>query len=60
MMELVKIKDIKTGAIMAVKKTLAGDYIGTGRFALYEEKPIPKKQVEEKSIEKETNAEYKF
>ena len=37
-MELVKIKDVKTGAIKEVKKSLAGDYIGTGKFVLVEEK----------------------
>jgi len=36
-MEKVKIKNIKTGAIEEVKKALAGDYIGTGNFVLYEE-----------------------
>ena len=38
MIEKVKIKNIKTGAIEEVKKSLAGDYIGTGNFVLYEEK----------------------
>ena len=33
-MDNVKIKDVNTGAIKEVKKTLAGDYIGTGRFVL--------------------------
>jgi len=37
-METVKIKDIKTGAIKVIKKSLAGDYIGTGKFTLVEEK----------------------
>ena len=37
-MDKVKIKDVKTGAIKEVKKTLAGDYIGTGKFVLVEEK----------------------
>ena len=37
-METVKIKDIKTGAIKVVKKSLASDYIGTGKFILFEEK----------------------
>ena len=36
-MEKVKIKDIKTGAIKEVKKALAGDYIGTGKFVLLEQ-----------------------
>lgn len=33
-MEKVKIKDKKTGAIKEVKKSLAGDYVGTGKFVL--------------------------
>ncbi len=37
-MEKVKIKDTNTGAIKEVKKSLAGDYVGTGRFVLVEEK----------------------
>ncbi|MBR5303439.1 MAG: hypothetical protein IKU37_01265 [Candidatus Gastranaerophilales bacterium] len=37
-MEKVKIKDIKTGATKEVKKSLAGDYIGTGKFELVDEK----------------------
>lgn len=35
-MEKVKIKDIKTGAIKEIKKSLAGDFIGTGNFVLVE------------------------
>lgn len=35
-METVKIKDIKTGAIKEVKKSLAGDFIGTGKFVIVE------------------------
>lgn len=41
-MDKVKIKDTKTGAVIEVKKALASDYIGTGRFVAYEE---PKKEV---------------
>jgi len=37
-MDKVKIKDKKTGAIKEVKKSLAGDFIGTGKFVLVEEK----------------------
>lgn len=37
-MDKVKIKDIKTGAVMEVKASLADDYIGTGRFVLLENK----------------------
>lgn len=36
-METVKIKDKKTGAVKTVKKSLAGDYVGTGKFELYKE-----------------------
>ena len=41
-METVKIKDIKTGAVKEVKKSLAGDYVGTGKFVLVEEKEVKK------------------
>lgn len=41
-MEKVKIKDIKTGAIKVVKKSLAGDYIGTGKFTLVDNKEVKK------------------
>lgn len=36
-MEKVKIRDIKTGAIKEVKKVLAGDFIGTGKFEYVKE-----------------------
>ena len=39
-METVKIKDKKTGAIKEVKKSLAGDYIGTGKFELVDNKKV--------------------
>ena len=42
-MEKVKIKDTKTGAIKEVKKSLAGDYIGTGKFVLVDENKEAKK-----------------
>lgn len=42
-MDKVKIKDVKTGAVIEVKKALASDYIGTGKFVTYEEEP--KKEV---------------
>lgn len=45
-MDKVKIKDIKTGAVKEVKKSLAGDYIGTGKFVLADEKV--KTKIEEK------------
>lgn len=45
-MEKIKIQNIKTGAVKEVKKVLAGDYIGTGDFKLYEEKKEePKKTI---------------
>ena len=37
-MEKVKIKDIKTGAIKEVNKSLAGDFVGTGKFIIVENK----------------------
>ena len=37
-MEKIKIKDKRTGAVKEVKKSLAGDYIGTGNFVLCVEK----------------------
>ncbi len=52
-MEKVKIKDIKTGAIKEVKKSLAGDYIGTHQFVLLEEsKKEEKSFVSKKDEEK--------
>ena len=37
MNDKVKIKDIKTGAVKEVKKSLAGDYVATGKFVILEE-----------------------
>ena len=45
-MDKVKIKDIKTGAIKEVKKVLASDYIGTGKFVLVDDKNKFKKELE--------------
>lgn len=42
-MQKVKIKDIKDGSIKEVKKELADDFIGTGKFVLLEDKPQEKK-----------------
>lgn len=42
-MELVKVKDKRNGVIKEVKKSLAGDYIGTGNFEVLEEKKETKK-----------------
>lgn len=36
-METVKVRDKKTGAVKTVKKSLASDYLGTGKFELYKE-----------------------
>lgn len=38
-MEKVKIINKKTGIVKEVKKALASDYIGTGNFEMYNEKP---------------------
>ena len=35
-MELVKLKDKTNGAVIEVKKSLAADYIGTGRYEIVE------------------------
>ena len=37
-MDKVKIVDKKTGAVKEVKKSLASDYIGTGKFEVYKQK----------------------
>ena len=37
-MKKVKIKDVRDGSIKEVKKELADDFIGTGKFVLLEEK----------------------
>ncbi len=37
-MDKVIVKDKKTGATKEIKKSLAGDYVGTGKFVLVEEK----------------------
>ena len=39
----VKVKDIRTGAIKEVKKSLASDYVGTGNFELVTETREPRK-----------------
>ena len=58
-MEKVKIKDIKTGAIKEVKKSLAGDYVGTGKFILVEDKKLEPKQ-KFNFIKEEKNVKYKY
>ena len=50
-MDLVKLKDKTNGAVIEVKKSLAADYIGTGRYEIVENKPVVNKEV--KSISKE-------
>lgn len=53
-MELVKIKDKTNGAVIEVKKSLASDYIGTGKYiAVIPEKEIKKASVEEEPIKTE-------
>lgn len=37
-MEKVLVKDIKTGAVKEIKKSLAADYVGTGKFVIFEKK----------------------
>ena len=39
----VKVKDIKTGVIYEVKKSLASDYVGTGDFELVSDEKEEKK-----------------
>lgn len=48
-METVKIKDKKNGAVIKVKKSIAGDFVGTGNFEIVEDtKPFAKKPFENK------------
>lgn len=37
-MEKVLVKDKKTGAVKEIKKSLAADYVGTGKFVIVEKK----------------------
>ena len=37
-MEKVKLKDLKTGAVIEVAKEIASDFIGTKRYMSYDEK----------------------
>lgn len=47
-MELVKLKDKTNGAVIEVKKALASDYIGTGKYiAIIDEKKIEKASINE-------------
>ena len=56
-MEMVKIKDVKTGAIKEVRKSLASDYIGTGRFELLKE---DSKKTSKFTVSKEDNDSKRF
>lgn len=46
-MAKVKIRNIETGAVKEVEKSLASDFIGTKKFVLYEEKNAKVPFVEE-------------
>lgn len=52
-MEKVKIQDVKTGVVKEVKKALAGDFVGTGNFRIYEEKKEVKSNLFTKNDKKE-------
>lgn len=46
-MAKVKIKDVKTGVVKEVEKSLASDFIGTKKFVIFEEE---KKQVKNEEV----------
>lgn len=46
----VKIKDIKTGAIKEVKKSLVGDFLGTGDFVIAVDEKDEKDEKQPKSF----------
>lgn len=52
-MDKVKIRDVKTGAIKEVKKSLAGDFVGTGKFELIKEETKKQEVKSRFSIDKE-------
>lgn len=53
-MELVKIKDKTNGAVIEVKKSLASDYIGTGKYVIVAtDKEIKKASVQAEPIKNE-------
>ena len=54
-MEKVKIKDIKTGAVKEVKKSLADDFVGTGNFILVTEEDKKYKYEEPTSFSSKKN-----
>ncbi len=51
-METVKIKDVRNGVVKEVKKSLASDYIGTGRFELADKKEVKSNKFSTLSEEK--------
>lgn len=52
-MDIVKIRNKKTGAVKEVKKSLAGDYVGTNEWELVGEKNTEKKAPILNKIDKE-------
>lgn len=52
-METVKVKDKSTGAVKEIKKSLAGDYIGTGKFVIVEDKKFENIKPKNNSFRKE-------
>ena len=52
-MEKVKVKDKITGAVKDIKKSLAGDYVGTGKFVLVDEKKHEEIKPKNNSFRKE-------
>ena len=52
-MELVKIKDKTNGAVIEVKKSLAGDYIGTGKYIpVLDKDKVKEPEIVEEKVEK--------
>lgn len=52
----VKIQDVKNPKVIKeVEKTLAGDFIGTGNFKLYEENTRPTRENKPKEEQENTN-----
>lgn len=59
-MEKVKVKDIRTGAVKEVNKSLAIDYVGTGNFEIYKEKKEKKEAIKTPDFKFNINKEDKF
>ena len=59
-MEKVKVKDIRTGAVKEVNKSLASDYVGTGNFEIYKEKKEKKEAIKTPDFKFNINKEDKF